>query len=309
MTKTTQEYVSINGLEHFFLHIKNDSDIVAIMLHGGPGSPNSYVAHYHEPYLDFANVIYYDQRGAGKTRIKNKIDPLSLSYDVLVEDLRQIIQYAKDKYQTDSVYLVGHSCGALLGTKFIAKYRHDVAGYIGYGQVTNIALQERSWCKHTKDVILKSGNKRDIQKINTVAAALGNSHITKDEYLKIAPLIMSLEEKYGYKAVDWMKIYRKSPLMSFFKDGPVMTTAYKFNQKLLSELYEFDVQNFRAYECPVYYILGRQDEWTTSTLVAEYFETITAPKKELYWIENAGHMMDMDNPSDFFATVKKIISH
>ena len=259
--------------------------------------------------MDFANVIYYDQRGAGKTRIKNKIDPKSLSYDALVEDLRQIIKYAKEKYQTDKIYLAGHSCGSLLGTKFIAKYPHDVAGYIGYGQVTNIVDQERNWCKYTKEVILKSGNKKDIKKISTVEAAFEDSNITKGEYLRIAPLISSLEEKYGYKAVDWMKIYRKSPIMSFFKDGPVMMSAYKFNENLLGELYEFDACKIKEYECPVYYVLGRHDEWTTSTLAAEYFDKLTAPKKEIYWIENAGHMVDMDNPSDFFGTIKGIISH
>lgn len=45
---------------------------VLLMLHGGPGAPNSYIGYFLEPYLNFCNVVYYDQRGAGKTQIKSK---------------------------------------------------------------------------------------------------------------------------------------------------------------------------------------------------------------------------------------------
>ena len=303
---STEEYVLINGIEQYFLHVPNDSKEVIIMLHGGPGAPNSYVAYYHQPYLNFCNVVYYDQRGAGKTRLKNKTKPESLSYDVLVEDLRQTIQHVKQKYKTDRIFLLGHSCGSLLGTRYILKYPHDVSGYIGYGQVVNMPVQEKSWCEHTKEVVLKLGNKKDIRKMESVEAALPG--ITREEYAKIVPIISSLEYKYGYKANDWMKIYRKSPIMSLFRDGPVMMDAEKFNRNLLAELFDFDIRNVKEYQVPVYYVLGRQDEWTTSTIAAEYFETIEAPKKGLYWIENAGHMTDTDNPSAFFGTIKEIVS-
>ena len=48
--------------------------------------------------------------------------------------------------------------------------------------------------------------------------------------------------------------------------------------------------------------------WTQSTAAAEYFETINAPQKGLYWIEDAGHMIDTDNPSAFWSTIKEITS-
>jgi len=62
------------------------------------------------------------------------------------------------------------------------------------------------------------------------------------------------------------------------------------------------------YAVPVFYILGRDDWQTPSSLAAEYFEKTNAPSKGLFWIENARHMTDMDNPSDFFKAVREIIS-
>jgi pimeloyl-ACP methyl ester carboxylesterase len=57
----------------------------------------------------------------------------------------------------------------------------------------------------------------------------------------------------------------------------------------------------------MYFILGRHDEMTSSAIAAAYFNQIEAPKKGLYWIKNAGHLVDTDNPADFFAAVKNIL--
>ena len=307
MTKNfTEEYVSINGIEQYFLHISNDSKDVIIMLHGGPGAPNSYLAYYHQPYLNFCNVVYYDQRGAGKTRLKNKTKPESLSYDILVEDLNQTIQYVKDKYQADRIFLLGHSCGSVLGTQYVLRYPHDVDGFIGYGQVVAQGVYERVWYEHLKEAVLKAGNKKDIKKINAVDADFPN--IGREKYLDTYHLLSSLEPKYGYKVNDWMKLYMKSPIMSFFRDGRIMMDAEKFNRNLMGEMYDYDIRSIKDYQVPIFYVLGRHDVWTPSTAAAEYFETISAPQKGLYWIEDAGHMIDTDNPSAFWNTIKEITS-
>ena len=304
-TNFTQEYVPINGISQYFLHIPHhSSNKVIIMLHGGPGFSNSYIAYYQQSYLDFCNVVYYDQRGAGKTRLKNKTKPEDLSYNVLVEDLRQTIRYVKEKYQTECIFLLGHSYGSLLGTEYILKYPQDVEAYIGFGQVVAMLTQEQNWCAYMQKVILKSGKKSDINKINAIAATLPN--ISREEYAKLVPTISSLEYKYGYKANEWQKLYRKSPIMTF-REGFQMLSAEKFNRHLLAELFDYDIRHIKSYQTPIYYILGRHDEWTTSTIAADYFETIEAPQKGLYWIENAGHMTDTDNPIAFWNAVKEVV--
>jgi hypothetical protein len=40
----TDEYVAINGISQYFLHISSPHKDVIIMLHGGPGLPNSHTA-------------------------------------------------------------------------------------------------------------------------------------------------------------------------------------------------------------------------------------------------------------------------
>ena len=303
--KFTDEYVSINGILQYFLHIQNVSKDVIIMLHGGPGIPNSYLAYYHQPYLDFCNVVYYDQRGAGKTQLKNKSKPESLSLDILLEDLKQTIRYLKHKYQTNRIFLAGHSWGTVLGTQYIIKYPQDIVGYIGYGQCVDMATSDRSWYKHLKRAVLKSGKRSHIKNINSVNAAY--PQVNCEEFVKATLFLSRLESKYSYKANNFTKIYRKSPIMTF-RAGMQIGGAEKFNQKLLKDvLHGYDIRSIKEYQVPIYYILGRYDEWTTSTVAAEYFNTIQAPNKKLYWIEEAGHATDTDNPSAFFKAIKEII--
>ena len=309
MTKEySEEYILINGIEQYFLHIPNaDKKEVVIMLHGGPGLPNSYIAYSQQPHLDFCNIVYYDQRGSGKTRLKNETKPEGLSLDILLEDLKQTIQYVKEKYQTDKIFLAGHSWGSLLGTQYIIKYPQDVAGYIGYGQMVCTKAQDRSWYEYLKEVVLKSGNESDIEKINSIDENFPN--LKRAEFDKASALLTELEMEYGYgyKTNDFMTLYAESPIMT-----PVEMEHFigseEFNQSLYGEMFEYDITHIKEYQVPVYYVLGRYDEWTTSTIAAEYFETIKAPKKGLYWIEDAGHLVDTDNPSAFWGVIKEISS-
>jgi len=302
-----EEYVLINGISQYFLHLPNTGKDVIIMLHGGPGLANSYVAYYQQPYLDFCNVVYYDQRGAGKTQLKNQVKPDSLTLDILLEDLKQTIEYVKQKYETNRVFLAGHSWGTMLGTQYIIKYPRDVAGYIGYGQVVAGAAQDRSYYEYLKAAALGSGEQDDIKKISSVNDNFPD--VAPEEYFKEYALLAELGyNKYDFMVNDVFEIYSNSPVWTS-EDEIQAAYIEEFNQKLYAEvLFGYDIRNVKEYNVPVYYILGRHDEMTSSTISAEYFETIQAPKKGLYWIEDAGHLLDTDNPAAFFNVIKEIIT-
>jgi len=306
MAKYVEEYVLINGISQYFLHLPGTGKDVVIMLHGGPGLANSCIAYCQEPYFDFCNVVYYDQRGAGKTQLKNNSTPDSLSLDILLEDLKQTIEYVQQKYAGGSVFLLGHSWGTMLGTQYIIRYPQTVAGYIGHGQVVATATQDRSWYEHLKTLVLKSGDQKDIETFHSVNDTFPN--IARQEFVKASFLLGELEYKYGFRANDVFEIYSKSPIWST-EDEIQLVQSEELNQKLYGEVFiGYDIRAITEYQTPVYYVLGRRDEWTTSTIAAGYFETIQAPKKGLYWIEDAGHLTDTDNPSAFFAAIKKIIT-
>jgi len=304
-TNFIEEYVPINGILQYFLHIPHTSKDVVIMLHGGPGLANSYVAYYQQPYFDFCNVIYYDQRGAGKTQLKNKTTPDSLSLDILLEDLRQTVEYAKQKYQTDRIFLAGHSWGTMLGTQYILKHPKSVAGYIGYGQVVASTTQDRAYYEHVKAAVIKSGNQEDMKALDSIENSFPN--IARENFFKEYSTLSEVGFKYDFMTNNVFEIYSNSPTWTP-DDEAQAAYIEELNQKLYAEvLWGYDIRNVKEYSVPIYYILGRHDEMTSSTLAAEYFDTIASPKKGLYWVEDAGHLLDTDNPSAFFKAVKEIV--
>lgn len=306
-TKFIEEYVQINGIQQYFLHVPNESKNVVIMLHGGPGLANSYLAYVQQPYWDFCSAVYYDQRGAGKTQIKNKTAAESLTFDTLLEDLRQTISYVKQKYNTSKIFLAGHSWGSMLGTQYILKYPTDVAGYIGYGQATPGNQQDRSYYEFVKTSVIKSANQEHISALNGVDENFPN--IPQEDYYRQYNIIAEIGFGcgYDYTANDVFEIYANSP--TWTKDDELISESIeKLNEKLYNDvLFDWQAENPYDYSVPVYYILGRHDEMTSSTIAAKFFDKIKAPKKGLYWIENAGHLVDTDNPKEFFSALRDIV--
>ena len=60
------------------------------------------------------------------------------------------------------------------------------------------------------------------------------------------------------------------------------------------------------YQVPVYYLLGERDFQAPYPIAQAYFETIRAPHKKLWMVENAGHFMMLDQPGAVSALLAEI---
>ena len=91
-----EEYVPINGIQQYFLHCPAPgAATVLLYLHGGPGFSASYRAYLLNPPQSTATLVFYDQRGSGKTLLKNR--SAKPTFPLLLEDLRCTIAYLKAK--------------------------------------------------------------------------------------------------------------------------------------------------------------------------------------------------------------------
>jgi len=304
----SEEYVQINGIKQYFLHYPSPQKEVILHLHGGPGSSATLFAYMVKPYLDFCNVVYYDQRGAGRTQKKNKSKPEDLTIENLIADLKQIICYVKEKYQTNKIILLGQSWGTILGTLYVLKYPDDVLCYIGTGHCIDTRLEMKITYDKLKDAIETKGNKKDAKKLMEMQN-LPTMEVDEKNYVAMETKFFFLRTKYGLtlKMGKLFKIMLKSPIFKL-SDLILMIKGPKTNMKLMKWMTDYSIYETTEYSVPVYYLLGRDDWQVPSTLAAEYFEKINAPQKGLYWIENAGHATDADNPTDFYNAVKEIIS-
>ena len=300
----TEEYVRINGIDQYFLHYPSPHKEVVIFLHGGPGSASSAFGYEVKKHWDFCNLVYYDQRGSGKTLRKNRTKAEDLSLDVMIADLKETVAYIKEKYRTDRVILLGQSWGSALGTQYVLRYPEDVVAFIGTGVVVDMrqGMMRVAYDK-LKETLISKGANKDLDKL----AALGDyPNVDRANFDKHVNIFQKLQSKHG-QSVDigkMIKIGMKSPIFNFI-DLYYLARGSKLSSGLFVDaLLEYSILNITDYKLPVYYILGRDDWQVPSVAAAEYFEKINAPHKGLYWIENAGHVTEIDNTEGFCRAVR-----
>ena len=304
----TEEYAVIAGIKHYLLHYQSKpEDPVLLFIHGGPGQTESFFAFDVEEYAQRNyNIVYYDQRGAGKTWLRNKKSKPDT--ETLKNDLLEIVLYLKKKYGKEKIGILGHSWGSVLGSMFALEHPEQTLCYIGCGQVVNIVKNEQMGYAILKDTIEKSGNKKDIRKLQKIGK-YPTDYFDMKTYRKMGQ-IRSLQGKYGL-AQDFGKtaidLWRRSPIMGMQDLLPFMM-GMLVNMQLMRELMSFDLrEKGNCYLVPVYYVLREKDSQTPIEISMKYFEEVQAPDKKLYLIPNAGHAPMLDNVEEYRRAVRESV--
>lgn len=87
-----------------------------LIVHGGPGMDHSYFLPHLDDLADTYQLIYFDQRAAGKSSYQ--LDSSQMSMPIMVEDIEAIRQH----FSLDKLNILGHSWGGLLAMWYAKTY-------------------------------------------------------------------------------------------------------------------------------------------------------------------------------------------
>jgi len=87
-----------------------------VVLHGGPDFDHAYLLPDLDRLSDAYRLIYYDQRGRGKSAANVRPEGVSLASDV--DDINVVMQH----FQLQSSALLGHSWGTVLALEYALRY-------------------------------------------------------------------------------------------------------------------------------------------------------------------------------------------
>ncbi|MBF0207736.1 MAG: alpha/beta hydrolase [Oligoflexia bacterium] len=102
----------------------NSRGIPIVLINGGPGGTHHVFHPYFSKIKEYAHVIYYDQRGTGKSAI----DPTGRTYTIkqAIEDLESL----RKKLNIDRWVVLGWSYGGFLGQCYALTYPEKIMGLL-----------------------------------------------------------------------------------------------------------------------------------------------------------------------------------
>lgn len=300
------EYVYINGIEQFLYHTGDFAENPVILhLHGGPGNAFSNKAYLLNEWNSSFTMVYWDQRGAGKTALKN---PTSVpTFENLLKDIDEIILYLKKKYNKEKIGIFAHSWGTIIGSIYANQHPDHLSFYIGVGQVIAPIENEVVTFQETIRRLKENGDQDGINCLEKMGAYPGEK---AEEFLNKMGIVRQLQKKIGMISINPQKNLERIKESPLFQPDDLNTKKVCANllPSLFEEMFPYSLYHYPlTYKVPMYYILGADDWQVPSVLGVDYFNKIHAPAKELILIEGAKHAPMLEKPEEFLQAMRKVV--
>ena len=310
---SSKELVEINGaLNGLFVNGRDTANPILLLVSSGPGTDDYFLTErFPDMHIDdIFTVVYWDYRGMG-IAYDPSIDPKDITEDVLLEDTKAISEYLMDRFDKDKIYIMGFSGGSRIAINAAKKYPELFYAYIGMAQVvTDSSERDQLMYDFMKSVFEERDDKKSLEKLEKLVDYKDGKPCCKDwgQYVLLLhkagggttynetefkgvdlPIILShcytIPEKIGY--IRGLKMYRNT---AFETD----TKNYDYRDSL------------SEFEIPMYFISGIYDYNCPHPLVKDYCDTIKAPEKDFYLINDAAHSPLWENADDSFDVFKEI---
>ncbi len=305
---TTTEYININNLRQNIMTMSSDgSNPVLLVVHGGAGSPDRpLVKKYNIELAEHYTVVCWDQRGSGLSYTKE-----DLTIDIMLNDLKAVVEYLRDKYHQDKIYIAGHSWGAYLGLRFSFMHPEYVKCYIGTGQGISSFADEIYKYNFVKEQAVIRNDNEVITKLNHFGEPIGYKYNNDDE--KAKQFIGKMIHKYGGYISDkndfsinkYFTCYVKCYKFSLIK---VIKGMLKSSRTLNIEMNRKDsISCIDELSVPILLISGEGDMICPVQATQKWFDNLKAPHKEFIKIKNAAHMVNFEQPNEWNKLVINLI--
>lgn len=120
-------YIDAGAGVQLFYRVAGTGGETLVVLHGGPGFSMDYLAADLEPLARKHTLIFYDQRGTGRSTLVS--DAAALDAQRFAEDLEALRRH----FGLERLALLGHSWGAGVAALYAARHRERVARLIIVG--------------------------------------------------------------------------------------------------------------------------------------------------------------------------------
>ncbi len=249
-----------------------------LFITGGPGSEGIYPE--NKSYLDELKkhfvVVAWDQRNCGQT-LKLNPSPVKLTVKLYENDTYELVTALLKQFHQKKLFVMGWSWGTVLGFYMADKHPDQLYAYMAVSPAVNQWESERISLKELKQKAAEQKNVQAIAELNIVKIPFENG-------------LQNYYDRKWLSLLNGESIGDTTEFKKYFTENSEMTELFK------EANYINLTKSLPKVNCPVYFFVGRKDHQTNYLISEKYYTQLQAPKKELFWFENSGHLIPVTEP-------------
>lgn len=288
--ESSSDYVQVKQGKLYYQSFGSGEPIIVI--HGGPGMmDSSYLLPQMLELTKTNQVIFYDQRGSGKS-LETKINPELMNLEQFTQDLDDLHK----SLNLDKVTLLGHSWGGIIAMNYAIKHPENMNKLI---LLNSAPADYKGQLAFTKEYIKRGKN------IMKQTAPLYNyqelEKLTLKEINNLYKILLSI---YVYDQKNIAKINID------FDSKLVAVTGIKSAEEIVKTSWmqkDFNLfPQLQKLHIPTLIIHGREDIVPVSA-AEEINKAI--PSSKLVIIEKCDHFSFVEQPEETFDVIKRFVNH
>jgi len=289
-------FVHIGGIDQW-ITIRGDdrANPVLLIVHGGPGDPQSELPSLYMAYEHDFTIVQWDQPGAGQTYGRNPtVAPVPAR---VIADGIELTRYLERHLGKPKLIVLGHSWGSVLANGMVQRAPELYAALVGTGQTGSF----KDSIQVQFDFLLAHARSANDQKTAAKLEAIGTPDPTDAEaYFSwwsirnpyIAPSDRAFLGSLRELVTANPELQRDEEMIG---NGMMFSGKTTVNDMLAEDL----PHTAPTLEVPFIVIQGAEDIITPVSVARKYFDVVHAPVKKWIEIPNAGHFAIVTHAAQF----------
>ena len=283
LPSTASGYVDVPGARIHYESVGTGDPLV--VMHGGPGMDHQYLRPGMDDLARTHRVIYYDQRGGGRT--EGQVNDTTVNLDAFMRD----VSVLADSLRLGRFTLVGHSFGGVLAMHYAARHPERLRALV----LLNTGEPGRRFVIQMNDLVARKRTAEDSVELRALMRSRGMQH--RDTASVNALLRLSFRTLFADRAKASQLRLSLDP-RTVSNMGPVATY-------LVGSMGTFDFWPVAARIATPTLIVQGVDDAMPLQMVRDLQATI--PGSELALIERAGHFPYIEQPARTFDAIRQFL--